>query len=94
MPSSDAVLELLDCVAKLSDKDQDLILRMVRLMARAPEVAQAHSKFMLQRLLLHRPISRPACVSDLEVIISYLEEHIAREPGETAYYESAHKYLM
>jgi hypothetical protein len=79
MTCSEPVHNLIERVARLSDEDQDLLLRIVRLLARAPESAQTHSKFMLQQLLSASPTSRLACLSGLEEIIGYLEDRIARD---------------
>lgn len=71
---SEDVLSLVQTVERLGDKDQERILKLVKLLVLAPVSVRDRTQVMLQRLLDRDMLmSMPECVAAVDEVLEYLE---------------------
>ena len=81
MGSTTNVVTLLESVERLPEQDQDLLLKLVRLLIAAPEAAQKHAIRMLGDVIAMQPETRFECVSDLREIVEFLDARVEAKHG-------------
>lgn len=78
MPRKEPIYQFLQSVGQLTEQDQDMILRTLRLLQSAPCAAQEHARSMLRECVQAGAGSAP-CVRDaLKGILAYLSLHQSR----------------
>lgn len=75
------VVGLLESVERLPEQDQDLLLKLVRLLTAAPEHAQTHAIRMLGEVIAIEPETRFECMADLQDIVVFLESSLVSHDG-------------
>jgi hypothetical protein len=80
--ATDSVPHLLECIARLPHRDQDLLLELVHLMALATPEAQAQARWRLSAAIATAPRSRRACIAAVSAVVDYLETSIDRQDSE------------
>lgn len=79
MSQADSVPRLLDCIARLRHRDQDLLLDLVNLLCVAEPAIQTRARSMIGEVLKAEPRSHLECVAVVRHIVEYLETSIERQ---------------
>lgn len=82
MSPATSVPQLLECIARLRHRDQDLLLELVHLLALATPEAQAQAKRKLRIAMVRAAYSHQACVTGVHAVVDYLEASIESQDPE------------
>ena len=84
---SEVTADLLVTVERLSTQDQRRIVRLIHLLAEAPDALREHAQRTLRELIAREPETRADCLGEIDLIIARVESWLepetllASEPG-------------